>query len=428
MTTVSSPSTVSTSQLLLLMTVMVMTTVMVCTGDTGGAVTCTAFTTTSETHVVCNFGHDISRASLNVRFFHPDLNPDPETTVMCNYVTGSGGLVCQTADDVTSTTVVSDQMTITRGAALDKVGGQYICQPVPPPDSMRFEPCNLTYLDTATRTAQPPTDPTEPAGNDTILYVAVMVTLIIVGLVVTCIILFIKRDRIRKWRLGALWPGAVGDPMENDPQSPRATAIPEGLPQYFYNLGWREGVKDGDPEPGDKNAPRGRDTHHRQGPDREPNLTDTATLDQPLLLPAKGSVKPSATTSFIMDEPRGSQLREERKDEEEKRDETGKQLTRSSKEITKEAKEAKKKAEKARKQAGEARKKAEEARKKAEEARKKAEDAKSQGKDENKVTKLEKEAADAESKADELGKKAAEAEEAKTLEETGKYALETTVV
>ncbi|XP_076457864.1 uncharacterized protein LOC143291715 [Babylonia areolata] len=422
----------------MLLQLMLVTLVMTDTGDASSDTTCIAVTDVFFTNVTCLFGRNMSRLNFNVKFFYPDRNAEPETALACN-TKRSGGLVCHKGNGVVfdETREINDYVTFTRPSSITVLRGEYLCQAIPHVGGS-LDYCTLTYreipgLVVQTRTPQPP----EQEGSDpAVIVLVIIVLLLIIAVIIVCVILYIKRDRIRKWRLGALWPGAVGDPRENDPQSPRATAIPEGLPQYFYNLGWRDGAKDeGDPKPGDKNAPRGRDTHHRQGPDREPDLTDTATLDQPLLLPAPGSVKPSATTSFIMDEPRGSQLREERKDEGEKRDETGKQLKRSSKEITKAAKEAKKKAEKARKQAGEARKKAEEARKKADEARKKAdearkkaEDAKSQGKDENKVSKLEKEAADAESKADELGKKAAEAEEAKTLEETGKYALETTVV
>ncbi|XP_076457876.1 uncharacterized protein LOC143291721 [Babylonia areolata] len=265
--------------------------VMVCTRDTRGAVTCTAFTTTSETHVVCNFGHDISRTSLNVRFFYPDLHADPETTVMCNYVTGSGGLVCQTADDVTSTTVVSDQMTITRGAALDKVGGQYICQPVPPPDSMRFEPCNLTYLDSSpprSSPAEPTTQSSKAAQTEhdeilddvkaSVALTAVVLSLLLVTCVIVPIIAYIKRDSIVKWWVEhtteRLWPGYIKDPRDTDPRRPTAAVIPEGLPVFFYNLGWKEAHQDIENQKNDvrdtkevQDPPRrGQDTRHGQGP------------------------------------------------------------------------------------------------------------------------------------------------------------------
>ncbi|XP_076457853.1 uncharacterized protein LOC143291712 isoform X1 [Babylonia areolata] len=296
----------------MLLLMMLVTLVMTDTGDASSDTTCIAVTDVFSTNVTCLFGRNMSKLSFNVKFFYPDRNAEPEFPLACN-TKRSGGLVCQKEIDVVfdETQEISDRVTFTRPSSITVLRGEYLCQAIPHVGGS-LDYCTLTYREIPGLAAQTRT-PHSPGeeGSDPLLVSLFGIVLlngaVIIAVIIVCAILYIKRDRIRKWCLGALCPGAVGDPRENDPQCPRATAIPEGLPQYFYNLGWREGAKDeGDPEPGDKNAPRGRDTHHRRGPDREPNLTDTATPDQPLLHPALRSVKPSATTSF-MDEPRGSQ-------------------------------------------------------------------------------------------------------------------------
>ncbi|XP_076457870.1 uncharacterized protein LOC143291717 isoform X2 [Babylonia areolata] len=287
----------------MLLQLMLVTLVMTDTGDASSDTTCIAVTDVFSTNVTCLFGRNMSKLNFNVKFFYPDRNAEPETALACN-TKRFGGLVCHKGNGVVfdETQEINDYVTFTRPSSITVLRGEYLCQAIPHVGGS-LDYCTLTYREIPQLAVQTPTpQPPEQEGSDPVVIVLIIIVLLlIIAVIIVCVILYIQRDRIRKWCLGALWPGAVGDPRENDPQSPRATTIPEGLPQYFYNLGWRDGAKDeGDPKPGDENAPRGRDTHHRQGPDREPDLTDTAT--QPLLLPAPGSVLPSATTSFTMEQ------------------------------------------------------------------------------------------------------------------------------
>ncbi|KAL8582795.1 hypothetical protein ACOMHN_061118 [Nucella lapillus] len=183
-----------------------------------------------------------------------------ETPLMCNY-DGTDNLKCLLGKDVIFDRNVSDDISLTRPPAGDKVGGQYVCQVAPPLANTDIVPCKLTFIDIPT---EPPTIP----EFDYLGAVAdVFLLLIITAVIVVCVLFYIRRERIRKWCSGPIrqnWPGATGDPEEletavkasaveeggsqgesllagDSPEDSVLQEIPQGLPQFFFKKGWTDG-------------------------------------------------------------------------------------------------------------------------------------------------------------------------------------------
>ncbi|KAL8582798.1 hypothetical protein ACOMHN_061121 [Nucella lapillus] len=222
----------------------------------GDAITCTAVTTRLSTYVTCHFGFDVSKnkRDMNVQFFYPDMAVRAETPLMCNY-DGTDNLKCLLSKDVIFDRKVSDDISFTRPPAVDKVGGQYVCQVAPPLANTDIVPCKLTFID-------------------------VFLLLIIIAVIVVCVLFYICRERIRKWCSGPIrqnWPGATGDPEEletavkasaveeggsqgepllarDSPEDFVLQEIPQGLPQFFFKMGWTDGKARAEREMEAKNA------------------------------------------------------------------------------------------------------------------------------------------------------------------------------
>ncbi|XP_076457885.1 uncharacterized protein LOC143291725 isoform X2 [Babylonia areolata] len=200
MTTVSTPSTVSNSLLLMMM----MMTVMVCTGEPN---ICSAITTRFKTQVVCYFEVDVMETAYNFKvLFYSDKYAEPEMILWCGFEK-SPQPECRTGpDDVTFNGMISRNVTLTRPAALDKVGGQYVCKLEQPRSDMRFDPCILTFIETPTTPTTTPTTPTTaietpttptttPTTPTTAIVIIVLGVILGIVLLLLIIILVMVRDR-----------------------------------------------------------------------------------------------------------------------------------------------------------------------------------------------------------------------------------------
>ncbi|KAL8609822.1 hypothetical protein ACOMHN_052876 [Nucella lapillus] len=162
-------------------------------GEKRGAITCTAVTTRSRTEVTCYFGQDISQSKrgFNVRFYYPDQSTFKYTPLMCNFLQ-NGGLLCQNGSDVIFNRMVSDQIQFTSPAAVDKVGGQYVCQVDPHPPNTDIVPCNLTHTDAYREIPMSSPPATTPATNVILTYIQTniaLTTVVVVFLVLLSVAL-----------------------------------------------------------------------------------------------------------------------------------------------------------------------------------------------------------------------------------------------
>ncbi|XP_076457875.1 uncharacterized protein LOC143291720 isoform X2 [Babylonia areolata] len=253
---------------------------------------CSAVTSLYSTSVTCRFGEHIGQSGFNVRFFFPDPSSESEITLACD-TDESEGWKCYKATGVTfdETHSVGDNLTITRPPSIPQVGGQYRCQAVE--QTYSVQDCRLSYDGNAVSPSDE-SSVTQQANCDTLLWVnVILVVLTIAALLIVCLVLFLKPDsftrRLIKPIFGGLWPGAIGDPREKFPDRNKCDGqSAKILPAYFYNLGRKAAFQDKEDPKKDVSNSKTTD----RPPDREPNLTEEATPDQPLLLPESPSEPP----------------------------------------------------------------------------------------------------------------------------------------